>query len=123
MGSIISAVKTTVIRGGDVKSQTTCLSIICANGVYANVDGSWHEWMGTSAISATSGNGSWQPADIQWFNGSNSKGGWLYNGEKGATQVSQAMVIIFAGKTPIVAYYSRNADGTITIDGLVYGTR
>ena len=122
MGSIISAVKTTVIRGGDVKSQTTCLSIICANGVYANIDGSWYTWMGTSAISATSGNGSWQPADIQWFNGSNSNDGWLYMGN-GATQVSKAMVITFASGTPMLGSYSGNADGTITIDGVVYGIR
>ena len=122
MGSIISAVKTIVIRGGDVKSQTTCLSIICANGVYANIDGSWYTWMGTSAISATSGNGSWQPADIQWFNGSNSNDGWLYMGN-GATQVSKAMVITFASGTPMLGSYSGNADGTITIDGVVYGIR
>ena len=124
MGSIYSATKTTVIRNGNVQSQTTCLSFVCSAGVYAIIDGNGYMWLGASSsqISATSGNGSWQPAAIEWMNGSNSSDGWVYLGS-GQTQVSKAMVITFASGTPYLGSYTANADGTITVDGIVYGIR
>ena len=124
MGSIYSATKTTVIRNGNVQSQTTCLSFVCSAGVYAIIDGNGYMWLGASSsqISATSGNGSWQPASIEWMNGSNSSDGWVYLGS-GQTQVSKAMVITFASGTPYLGSYTANADGTITVDGIVYGIR
>ena len=56
------------------------------------------------------------------MNGSNSSDGWVYYGS-GATQVSKAMVITFASGNPYLGSYTANADGTITIDGIVYGIR
>ena len=125
MGSIISAVKTRVIYNGNAGSTTTCLSIICSNGVYANIDGTWHTWIGASSdqISATSKGGTWYPASIMWMNGSNSNNGWVYYNGGNSTQVDAAMKITFGSSSPMLGSYSANADGTITIDGVVYGIR
>ena len=129
LGKITSANKTVVLKNGNAADRTTCLTITCENGLYANIDGNWYTWIGAATsgvVSATSGDGSWHPATIiakGWDKESLAKG-WVYQASDGSsshTQMSAANCNTYGVSDPRLGSYNTNNDGTITIDGTVYG--
>ena len=129
LGKIIGAQKTIVLKNGNAADRTSCLAIKCERGVYAVIDGTDYTWVGATTsgvISATSGDGSWHPATIianGWDKESLAKG-WIYQASDGSsshTQMSAANCNTYAVSDPRLGSYNTNNDGTITIDGTVYG--
>ncbi|MDY4842330.1 MAG: hypothetical protein SO314_08215 [Alphaproteobacteria bacterium] len=129
LGKIIGAQKTIVLKNGNAADRTSCLAIKCERGVFAVIDGTKYTWVGASTsgeVSATSGDGSWHPATIianGWDKESLAKG-WIYQASDGSsshTQMSAANCNTYAVSDPRLGSYNTNNDGTITIDGTVYG--
>ena len=129
LGKVIGASKTIVLRKGNAGDRTNCLAVKCEYGVYAEIDGTSYTWKGASTdgvVSATSGDGSWHPAVIiasGWDKESLAKG-WLYQSTDGSnshTQMSEPNCNTYGVFDPRLGSYNANSDGTITIDGKVYG--
>lgn len=129
LGKVTGAEKTIVLRDGNPSDRTECLAIKCTNGIYANIDGTWHRWVGAltdGVVSATKGQGAtkWHPAKIEKLDPKDWLSGWTYIDTDNSSSASSiiATTIIDAVKTPILGYsYQDNGDGTVTIDGKVYG--
>ena len=105
------------------------MAIKCTNGIYANIDGTWHRWVGAptdGVVSATKGQGAtkWHPAKIEKLDPKDWLSGWTYIDTSNSSSASSiiATTINDAVKTPILGYsYQDNGDGTVTKDGKVYG--
>lgn len=130
LGKVIGAQKTIVLRNGTQADRTNCLAVKCEYGVYAEIDGISYTWKGASTdgvVSATSGDGSWHPAVIIALSGWDKESlakGWIYRSTDGSsshTQMNAANCNIYGVFDPRLGSYNANSDGTITIDGKVYG--
>ena len=125
-GQILGAQKTIVIRNGDVSNRTECMAIICTNGVYALIDGSYYAWLGasTSGVVSAASNGSWHPATIISVNPNDYNSGWVYAGSGASNNFSVSACNIQKVYSPILSVsFVDNGNGTYTIDGLVYTTK
>ncbi len=134
LGKITGAEKTIVLRDGNPADRTECLAIKCTNGIYANIDGTWYRWVGAptgGVVSATKGQGAttWHPARIEpmggpTWNDKNLSTGWTYVATDTSESHSSLLVsaIIEKISTPKLSCSVKdNGNGTMTIDGTVYG--
>ena len=129
LGFVTGASKTIILRNGDASNRTECLAILCTNGVYANIDNRWYTWVGATTsgtVSATqrSGESTWHPATIEYM-GSDKSDGWVYlpsDGSQSQSQMSASNCQTSGISTPVLSVsVADNGDGTITIDGTVFG--
>ena len=129
LGFVTGASKTIILRNSDAGNRTECLAILCTNGVYGRIDGRWYAWEGAKTsgiVSAAQGTGeaTWHPATIEFMT-SDKSDGWVYlpsDGSQSAPQMSAANCQTYGISTPVLSVsVADNGDGTITIDGTVYG--
>lgn len=129
LGFVTGASKTIILRNSDAGNRTECLAILCTNGVYGRIDGRWYTWEGAKTsgiVSAAQGTGeaTWHPATIEFMT-SDKSDGWVYmpsDGSQSAPQMSAANCQTYGISTPVLSVsVADNGDGTITIDGTVFG--